>query len=100
MSQKKTKNTKNTIVAENRKAKYNYFIESKIECGVVLLGSEVKSLRSGSSNISESYASIEESELWLINSFFPKFDKAYWAERKPLHQKLDAYPLPYCRTNE
>tara|TARA_A100001011_G_C14110525_1_gene756787 strand:+ start:31 stop:510 length:480 start_codon:yes stop_codon:yes gene_type:complete len=76
MSQKKTKNTKNTIIAENRKAKYNYFIENKIECGVVLLGSEVKSLRSGSSNISESYASIEESELWLINSFFPKFDKA------------------------
>ena len=69
------KNT-NTIRAENRKARYNYLIENEVECGLVLIGSEVKSLRSGNVTIAESYASIEKNELWLINSSFPTFEKA------------------------
>jgi SsrA-binding protein len=63
-------------VAENRKARYNYFIETEIECGIVLVGSEVKVLRLGHVNITESYASVEENELWLINSYFPIYEKA------------------------
>jgi SsrA-binding protein len=63
-------------VAENRKARYNYFIETEIECGIVLVGSEVKVLRLGHVNITESYASVEENELWLINSYFPLYQKA------------------------
>ena len=63
-------------VAENRKARYNYFIETEIECGMVLVGSEVKVLRLGHVNITESYASVEENELWLINSYFPSYEKA------------------------
>ena len=63
-------------VAENRKARYNYFIETEIECGIVLVGSEVKVLRLGHVNITESYASVEENELWLINSYFPLYEKA------------------------
>ncbi len=58
---------KQKIVAENRKARHNYFIESDLEAGIMLEGSEVKSLRTGKANIAESYATVEEGELWLIN---------------------------------
>ncbi len=64
------------IVAENRKARRNYFIESDLEVGVVLEGSEVKSLRQGGANIAESYASVEGGELWLINSYVAPFKQA------------------------
>ena len=57
------------IASENRKARYNYAIEDDVECGIILEGSEVKSLRVGGSNIAESYASVENGELWLINSY-------------------------------
>ncbi len=59
------------LLAENRKARYNYEISETIECGMVLLGSEVKSLRNSGGLIAESYAGIEESELWLINCYIP-----------------------------
>ncbi|MEM8752443.1 MAG: SsrA-binding protein SmpB [Pseudomonadota bacterium] len=64
------------IAAENRKARHNYFIEDDLEVGVVLEGSEVKSLREGKAQIAESYATVEDGELWLINSYIPAYDKA------------------------
>jgi SsrA-binding protein len=64
------------IAAENRKARHNYFIEDNLEAGIVLEGSEVKSLREGKANIAESYASVEGGELWLINSYIPPFSQA------------------------
>ena len=64
------------IVSENRKARYNYAIEDDIECGIILEGSEVKSLRLGGSNIAESYANVENGELWLINSYIPPYNQA------------------------
>jgi len=70
------KKSYNKVRAENRKARYNYLIESELECGLVLIGSEVKSLRKGQVTITESYANIEKNELWLINSSFPTFEKA------------------------
>ncbi len=75
MSSKLHKN-KNRIIAENRKARFNFFIESELECGIVLIGSEVKVLRIGGVNISESYANVEGGELWLINGFFPSYSNA------------------------
>ena len=56
------------LVAENRKARFNYDIEEKLEAGIALMGSEVKSLRAGRANIAESYASDEGGELYLINA--------------------------------
>ena len=56
------------VIAENRRARFDYFIESDLEAGIMLTGSEVKSLRIGQSNIAESYASVENGELWLINA--------------------------------
>lgn len=64
------------LVAENRKARHHYFIEDELECGIALQGSEVKSLRNGQANIAESYAAIEDGELWLINSYIPAYDQA------------------------
>ncbi len=64
------------VVAENRKARYNYFIEDTLEAGLMLEGSEVKSLREGKANIAESYASVEEGELWLINGYVAQFSQA------------------------
>jgi len=66
----------NRIAAENRKARHHYFIEDKLEVGIVLEGSEVKSLREGKANIAESYANVEGAELWLINSYIPPFSQA------------------------
>lgn len=64
------------LIAENRRARFDYFIESDLEAGIVLTGSEVKSLRSGQSNIAESYASVEGGELWLINSYIATYKQA------------------------
>ncbi len=64
------------IVAENRRARYNYAIEDDLETGIVLEGSEVKSLRTGKANIAESYATVENGELWLINGYIPAYLQA------------------------
>lgn len=70
------KDPKQKIAAENRKARHNYFIEDDLEVGIVLEGSEVKSLREGKAQIAESYASVEDGELWLINSYIPAYEQA------------------------
>ena len=64
------------VVAENRRARYDYAIEDDIECGIQLMGSEVKSLRTGQSNIAESYAAVEDGELWLVNSYIAPYEQA------------------------
>ena len=64
------------VIAENRRARYDYAIEDDIECGMILEGSEVKSLRENSANIAESYAMVEDGELWLINSYIAPYDRA------------------------
>jgi SsrA-binding protein len=63
-------------VAENRQARYNYAIEDDLECGIMLVGSEVKALREGKAQITESYATVEDGELWLINSYIPAYGQA------------------------
>ena len=70
------KDPKTKTVAENRRARFNYFIEDDLEAGIMLEGSEVKSLRTGQANIAESYATVEQGELWLINSYIPAYDRA------------------------
>jgi len=61
------------IVAENRRARYEYTIDEVFEAGIVLTGTEVKSLRFGEGTIAESYAEVKDNELWLINSNIPEF---------------------------
>ncbi|WP_112310133.1 SsrA-binding protein SmpB [Pseudogemmobacter bohemicus] len=71
MQKKHDPNSK--LIAENRRARFDYHIESDLEAGVILQGSEVKSLRQGGSNIADSYASVEGGELWLINGYIAPY---------------------------
>ncbi len=71
MAPKGSQRIVNKVVAENRKARFNYEIIDTYEAGIVLTGTEVKSLRDGKANIAESYASDEGEEIWLINSHLP-----------------------------
>ena len=64
---------KKKIVAENRRARYEYHIEDVFEAGIALTGTEVKSLRFGEGSIAESYAEVKGGEVWLINSNVPEF---------------------------
>lgn len=61
------------LVAENRKARFNYEIEEKLEAGIALMGSEVKSLRAGRANIAESYATEQSGELYLVNAHIGEY---------------------------
>lgn len=60
---------------KNRKAYYDYFIEKEIEAGIVLTGTEIKSLRKGSANIKDSYAKVKNNEAYLLNMFIAKYDE-------------------------
>jgi SsrA-binding protein len=72
-----TKTTPNfKVVADNRKARFNYEIGDVFEAGLALTGTEVKSLRQGKANIAESYAAAREGELWLYNSNIPEYQQA------------------------
>ncbi|WP_298281798.1 SsrA-binding protein SmpB [Novosphingobium sp.] len=64
---------KTKVVAENRRARFEYFIEEKYEAGICLTGTEVKSLRFGEGSIAESYAEVKNGEVWLVNSNVPEF---------------------------
>jgi len=77
------------LIAENRRARFDYAIEDDLEAGIMLLGSEVKSLRQGGSNIAESYASVEDGELWLINGYVaPYLQAKTWGHEERRRRKL------------
>lgn len=67
----------NKTVAQNRRARFDYFIEETLEAGIVLTGTEVKSLRAGQASVNESYASVEGSALFLVNAYIPEYNKAH-----------------------
>ena len=71
------------IIAHNRRVKYDYFIDEVIETGIVLTGSEVKSLRSNNASISESYADVEKGCIVLINAFIPEYKPAKFFTHEP-----------------
>jgi len=75
------------LIAENRKARFNYEIEDKIEAGLVLTGSEVKSLRAGKANIADSYASDEGGALYLINAHIAEYAQAGRANHEPKRRR-------------
>lgn len=91
----------------NRKAKFNYFIEEEIECGIELLGSEVKSIREGSCNIKDSYARVKRNEVFIINMFIKRyshtseeFSKEETRERRLLLHKKQILKLKEKTTKE
>jgi len=77
------------VIAENRRARYDYSIDEDLECGIMLMGSEVKSLREGQANIAESYAAVEDGELWLVNSYIAPYEPArQWGHEDRRRRKL------------
>lgn len=77
------------VVAQNRRARFDYFIEETMEAGLMLTGSEVKSLRTGKASIVESYATEEGGEIWLINSHIPEYPGAkHFGHQPKRHRKL------------
>lgn len=85
---KKSENTNYKVLAENRRARYDFAIDDDLEVGIVLYGSEVKSLRLGQSNIAESYASVDDGELWLTNAYIAPYDRAMFGHEERRKRKL------------
>lgn len=75
--------TKAKVIAENRRARFDYFLEDNLEAGIMLLGTEIKSLRMGRANIAESYASVEGREIVLINADIPPYVQANRFNHEP-----------------
>ena len=88
MAKKKTTDPNYKVLAENRRARFDYAIEDDIEVGIVLTGSEVRSLRENSANIAESYAAVEDGELWLVNSYIAPYNRAMFAHEERRRRKL------------
>jgi len=77
------------LIAENRRARFDYFLEDRFEAGLVLTGTEVKSLREGKAQIADSYASAEGREIVLINAYIAEYGKANRFNHEPRrHRKL------------
>ena len=75
------------IICLNRKASFNYFFDELIEAGVVLKGSEIKSIRDGKINIAESYAVEKDGEIFLINSHIPAYKQASYSNHNPTDER-------------
>ena len=84
---------------KNKQAYFNYFVEDEIECGIVLTGTEIKSVRKGSVNIKDSYVRIKNNEAYIINMYIAKYEEAdkfnhdEYQERKLLLHKKEIKKL-------
>ena len=74
---------KKKVVAENRRARFDYFVEDRFEAGIALTGTEVKALRQGEGSIAESYANAAGEEIWLINSHIPEYSHGNRQNHEP-----------------
>ncbi|NOT41720.1 MAG: SsrA-binding protein SmpB [Alphaproteobacteria bacterium] len=83
MASKKDKDAGVKIAADNRKARHNYFIEDVVEAGIMLTGTEVKSLRGGKATIGESYAHPKDGEIFLVNSYIPEYTEGNRFNHEP-----------------
>jgi len=71
------------LIAQNKKARYNYHIEDTFEAGLVLTGTEVKSLRAGRASLVDAYARIKDGEVWLEGAHIPEYDQGSWTNHEP-----------------
>ncbi|MDR1960421.1 MAG: SsrA-binding protein SmpB [Planctomycetaceae bacterium] len=76
-------NDNERVVSENRKARHEYTVLDTLECGLVLVGSEVKSLRSGTVSLAESYGRVRDGEVWLIGCDIPEYTEANRFNHRP-----------------
>lgn len=80
---KKKDDTERRVVADNRKARFSYAIDSTLEAGLALMGSEVKALRTGKATIAEAYAQAKDGEIYLINAYIPEYTMANRFNHEP-----------------
>ena len=78
---------KTKVVAENRRARFDYFVEERFEAGIELKGTEVKALRTGEGSIAEAYAMVEGEEVWLINSHIPEYSHGNRQNHEPRRRR-------------
>jgi len=81
------KDDKKKVVAENRRARFDFYIEDSVEAGIMLTGTEVKALREGKANIAESYASPEDGGIWLINANIPVYSAGNRQNHEPKRRR-------------
>ena len=77
------KETGRKFIAQNKKARHDYAIEDVYEAGLVLTGTEVKSLRAGRASLVDAYANIKDGEVWLQNAHIPEYDQGSWTNHEP-----------------
>ncbi|MAU41659.1 MAG: SsrA-binding protein [Kordiimonas sp.] len=75
------------IVADNRKARHNYFVEEELETGIVLQGTEVKALRAGATNVTDAYAEVRGNEVYLLNMHIPVYEQGNRFNHDPLRPR-------------
>ena len=87
MGKKKSKKEKvsanNAVVATNRRARHDYNILDTYECGVVLVGTEVKALREGKASLNDAFATIDDGEVWLRGLHIPEYSSGSWTKHSP-----------------
>jgi SsrA-binding protein len=81
------KETGRKLIAQNRKARHDYAIEDVYEAGMVLLGTEVKSLRKGQASLVDSYATVRDGEVWLENLHIPEYTEGTWTNHEPRRRR-------------
>ncbi len=86
-SKDKTENRDERVVATNRRAFHDYFIQETLETGIVLSGSEIKSIRAGKISLTEAYARIDNGELWLIGAHIAPYSHGAYANHEPLRPR-------------
>ncbi len=75
------------LIAQNRKARHDYAIEDVYEAGMVLMGTEVKSLRAGRASLVDSYATVRDGEVWLENLHIPEYTEGTWTNHEPRRRR-------------
>ena len=75
------------LIANNKRARYDYFIDDVYEAGIVLFGTEVKALRQGKASINDAYATVDDGELWLENAYIPEFTQGSWTNHAPRRRR-------------
>jgi len=77
------KETGRKLIAQNKKARHDYFIEETYECGLVLTGTEVKSLRAGRASLLDGFAMVIDGEIWLTGVHIPEYNEGSWTNHTP-----------------
>jgi SsrA-binding protein len=81
------KETGRKLIAQNKKGRHDFFIDEVFEAGLVLMGTEVKSLRAGRATLTDGYASIKDGELWLSGVHIPEYNEGSWTNHEPRRER-------------